>query len=525
MVKLNITDNMNQSIIKGRFSPPPAGRLKLLKIMALQILVLTLAWSASAQYYAILRSFGPGAVNPATGAYTNADGDDPVADLVISGQTVYGTALGGGTNGSGTIFKMNFDGSGFAVLHHFLRGTTNASDVFTNGDGQSPHGRLILNNDTLYGTTTYGGLYGGGTVFRVDTNGNHFTVLKQFQTTGSEGAYPYAGVLLPGPNVVIGETSLDGAGGGLGTVFQMDTNGNNVVVLHEFSSYATNGSEPFGALVQSGNTVYGTTYSGGTNGTGTVFRMNTNGANFALLKSFSALVVNTNGDGAYPRAGLILSGGVLYGTAYSGGVFSNGVAFRINTDGSGFTNIHSFSGTTVSFGGGYNVDGANPASRLTLVGNALYGTTPSGSDREGNIFSVNTDGGNFLPLRAFGATIPYDGIVSMAGLALSGAMFFGTTEFGGTNGTGTVFAYRWDNVPPVSIAQTGTNVILSWPTDTQSNANNFTFTLQSTPQLGPNPAWTNVTNAPGFNPFIGIGWNVLTNPATGPMKFFRLSPY
>ena len=516
---------MSRPGYETRYFPRLVPRWPFPGLLALQVLAAIVAWPAQAQYYAVLKSFGPGAVNPATGAYTNADGDDPVAEVIISGQTLYGATQGGGTNGSGTLFKVNFDGGGFAVLHHFLAGTTNASGVFTNGDGQGPRGRLSLNNDTLYGTATFGGIYGGGTVFRVDTNGNHFTVLKQFQSSGADGAYPYTGVLLPGNDEVMGETSLDGSGGGLGTFFQMDTNGNNFVVLHQFSSYPTNGTQPYGTLVQSGNTVYGTTYSGGTNDTGTLFKVNTNGANFALLKSFSPLVDNTNSDGAYPRAGLILSGGVLYGTAYSGGVSSNGVVFRINTDGSGFTNLHSFSGTTVSYGSGYNSDGANPVSRLALVGNNLYGTAKSGSASEGNIFSVNTDGSNFLSLRAFGATIPDDGTQPMAGLALSGAMFFGTTEFGGSNYTGTVYAYRWDNVPPVSIARTGTNVILSWPTDTRSNANNFIFTLQATPQLAPNPSWTNVTNAPTFNPFIGVGWNVLTNPAAGTMKFFRLSPY
>lgn len=135
-----------------------------------------LAGRSEAQFNAILKSFGPGAINAATGAYTNADGTDPVAELVVSGKTLYGAASGGGTNGSGTIFKLNFDGTGFTVLHHFSLGRINSSDVFTNADGQQPQGRLFLQNDTLYGTATYGGLYGNGTIFRVDTNGNHFTV-------------------------------------------------------------------------------------------------------------------------------------------------------------------------------------------------------------------------------------------------------------------------------------------------------------------------------------------------------------
>lgn len=505
-----------------RLSPAFAWLPPFLKFLALPVLALILTVPAHAQYNAILKDFGPGAVNSVTGAYTNADGTDPVASLIISGHTLYGAALGGGTNGSGTIFKVNFDGTGFAVLHHFAVGKVNSSSVFTNADGQEPQGRLLLTNATLYGTTAFGGLYGGGTVFRVDTNGNNFNVLQQFQSTATGGAYPYTGLLLPAADVIIGENFLDGSGGGLGTIFRMDTNGNNFSVIHVFNSSPTNGAQPYGTLIQAGNTVYGTTYSGGTNNTGTVFKMNTNGTSFSLLKSFSPLLNNTNADGAYPRADLILSGNVLYGTTYSGGVSSNGVVFRINTDGSAFTNLHSFSGMT---GTGYNTDGANPASRLTLVGSTLYGTSSAGSAGYGNIFSVNTDGSNFLSLRAFGVTIPYDGNRPMAGLTLAGAMFFGTTEFGGSNDTGAVFAYRWDNVPPVTVARTGTNVILSWPTDTQANSNNFNFMLQSSPQLGAGAAWADVTNPTTFNPYIGIGWNVLTNPATGTMKFYRLSSY
>jgi len=495
----------------------------LLKRVVLSILAVMLAGRAQAQYYAILKSFSPGAINGVTGAYTNADGIDTVAEVLISGQTLYGVASGGGTNGSGTVFKLNFDGTGFKVLHHFSLAKTNASDVATNADGSGPQGRLFLQNATLYGTAAYGGLYGDGTVFRVDTNGNNFTVIKFFQNS-PDGAYPYTGVLLPDPDVVIGETSLGGSGGGLGTLFRMDTNGNNYAIIHEFNSYPTNGVQPWGTLVQSGTNVYGTTYAGGTNLTGTIFRVNTNGSSFEVLKSFSALVLNTNSDGAYPRAGLILSSNLLYGTTFSGGVFSNGVVFRINTDGSGFTNLHSLAATTGSFGSQYNLEGANPAGRLVLAGSTLYGTTRDGSAGEGNIFSVNTDGSDYYYLRAFGATIPYDGSVSMAGLTLSGAMLFGTTEFGGTNDTGTVFAFRWDNIPPVSIARTGTNVVLTWPTDTQYNSNSFNFVLQSTPQLSANPSWSDVTNPPTFNPFIGTAINVVTNPAAG-AKFYRLSSY
>jgi len=74
--------------------------------------------------------------------------------------------------------------------------------------------------------------------------------------------------------------------------------------------------------------LYGTTKYGGNGGSGTVFRLNTNGTGFAALYSFTTtdVVTGTNRDGAHPVSGLILAGGVLYGTASAGGTAGNGTA-------------------------------------------------------------------------------------------------------------------------------------------------------------------------------------------------------
>src|SRR5258706_9545402 len=64
---------------------------------------------------------------------------------------------------------------------------------------------------------------------------------------------------------------------------------------------------------------------------------------FTTLHSFTALLgPGTNSDGASPYAGLILSGNTLYGTTSDGGSSVWGTVFRVNTDGTGFTNLHSF---------------------------------------------------------------------------------------------------------------------------------------------------------------------------------------
>ena len=88
----------------------------------------------------------------------------------------------------------------------------------------------------------------------------------------------------------------------------------------------------------------------------------------ATAQTFTTLYSFTGGsDGAYPDAGLILSGNTLYGTAYDGGSSGNGTVFAVNTDGTGFTNLYSFTRLADS-------DGANPAAGLILSGNTLYGT-------------------------------------------------------------------------------------------------------------------------------------------------------
>src|SRR5206468_2874221 len=132
-------------------------------------------------------------------------------------------------------------------------------------------------------------------------------------------------------------------------------------------------------LVLSGSTLYGTTSGGGGSGYGTVFKINTNGTGFTNVHNF------IYSDGAYPLAGLILSGNILYGTAYGGGNSGNGVVFKVSTDGTGFTNLYSFTGPSPP----NNDGGANPAAGLNLSGNTLYGTTVGGgSAGNGTVFNV-----------------------------------------------------------------------------------------------------------------------------------------
>jgi uncharacterized repeat protein (TIGR03803 family) len=123
------------------------------------------------------------------------------------------------------------------------------------------------------------------------------------------------------------------------------------MTLHSFPSiYATvyqhnnDGANPYAGFILAGNILYGITYKCGSGGNGEVFKINQDGTGFTTLHSFTVGtgddVYTTNSDGANPYAGLILSGNTLYGTATAGGLNGNGTVFAVNTDGTGFTNLH-----------------------------------------------------------------------------------------------------------------------------------------------------------------------------------------
>lgn len=390
--------------------------------------------------------------------FTNAvDGANPLAGLTLSDGVLYGTTVNGGSFGMGTVFRVNTNGAGFAVLKNF------------EGDGANPVATLALEAGTLYGTTTNGGS-SYGTVFKLSTNGSGFTVLKQF--TWSDGAQPYASLLLS-EGVLYGTTF---AGGSMdaGTVFKLNMDGTGFMVLKELT--VSDGLNPRAGLTLSGNVLYGTTSAGGNAEAGTIFKLNTDGTDFQVVyqdffdaidgylsssltlegnvfygttssrnpsgegsvfkvnsdgTGYSILKMLSRSEGANPQAALVLSSGVLYGTTASGGIVGQGTVFKVNTDGSDFTVLKhcAFS------------DALNPRAGVTHVGTLIYGTTYSGgSAGKGTIFQLNSDGTGYTVLKNFTGS---DGANPQASLTVSSAVLYGTTANGGSGG-GTAFRMNAD---------------------------------------------------------------------------------
>jgi uncharacterized repeat protein (TIGR03803 family) len=440
----------------------------------------------AAQTFATLHNF------TTTVSLTNSDGANPIAGLILSDNTLYGAARIGGNSSQGTVFAVNTDGTGFTNLHTFP-----ALVSSTNSEGATPYTTLVLSGSILYGATRFGGSGSNGTVFAINTNGSGFTNLHTFNSA-TDGAGPVGGLLLAG-NTLYGGTTTGGPLGA-GTVFAINTNGTGFTNLHNFIN-GSEGANLQSRLILSGSTLYGTALTGGTFGAGTVFALKTNGTGFAILHTFTGNT--TNSDGQLSFGGLVLSGNLLYGTARSGGASAKGTVYAVSTNGTGFTNLHSFTGISGALS--TNSDGANPQCVLILSNNILYGTTQVGGVLGGGtVFAINLDGTGFTNLHNF-AGFPNEGSTSLSGLILSSNTLYGTTSAGGSSINGTVFSLSLP-LPQLTIIRSGTNVILSWATNAAG------FTLQSAPAV--TGTFTNIIPA-ATSPF--------TNPIAGVQRFFRLS--
>jgi uncharacterized repeat protein (TIGR03803 family) len=278
------------------------------------------------------------------------DGIWPEAGLTQDAAgNLYGTTYEGGANtsvngltvGGGTVFKVDTTGNE-SVLYSFCSvGGGNCTD------GIWPEAGLIQDAaGNLYGTTTEGGANDYGTVFKVDTTGNE-SVLYSFCSVGggncTDGWTPVAGLIQDAAGNLYGTTS-DGWGGG-GRVFRLTPPAQpsgtwTETVLYSFCSAANcaDGSRPVAGLIQdaAGN-LYGTTYEGGANtsvnggtGGGTVFKVDTTGNETVLYSFCSVLKKRACTDGWEPVAGLIQdAAGNLYGTTNYGGKYNDGTVFKL----------------------------------------------------------------------------------------------------------------------------------------------------------------------------------------------------
>lgn len=195
----------------------------------------------------------------------------PLGDLLLDGTTLYGTTNYGGQGSStsvystfGAVFRVNLDGTGYTILHSFVPSIDGAHPV----GGLVKIGNTLYGAATDGGSSNANGATGNGVIYRVNIDGTGYALLHVF-SGGLDGADPQAGLVAIG-NVLFGTTAPQGAGNGSGTLFKLNADGTGYAVLHNFTG-GPGGGSPIGGLARSGPVLYGTALLGGTNGLGTVF--------------------------------------------------------------------------------------------------------------------------------------------------------------------------------------------------------------------------------------------------------------
>jgi uncharacterized repeat protein (TIGR03803 family) len=237
---------------------------------------------------------------------------------------IYGTTSAGGTYNGGIAYQLTNSGSGWAenVMHNF------GVDL----DGLTPYRSVLIfdHAGNIYGTTYFGGAIDAGTVFQVTPSGSGWTetVIHSFMD-GSDGRFPYSGLIMDQSGNFFGTTTDAGTGGG-GVVFELTPSGGgwNYSVIYSLTGTLGDSCGPAWALVMDGQgNLYDTTECGGAHGVGNVFKLTNNGGSW----TYTSLYDFTGGnDGGYPVSGVTFdASGNLYGTTYYGGTSNAGVVWKI----------------------------------------------------------------------------------------------------------------------------------------------------------------------------------------------------
>jgi uncharacterized repeat protein (TIGR03803 family) len=230
----------------------------------------------------------------------NSIGDESHSCFVVANDILYGMTAAGGDEGEGVIFSFNPatptptptgtptpTPANFQTLLFFMCASF----------GKEPHGRLTLdpNGTTLYGMTRKGGEHHFGVVFSIDTSGNNYTVLHDFAGGDSDGATSDHGYVVQSGHHLYGMTTNDGHHDD-GVIFKLNIDDQSFHLLHRFGETHHDGKNPYGSLPLVGDKLYGTTANGGDNDLGTVFVINTDGNNYQRLYSFSGQTNNEDGS-------------------------------------------------------------------------------------------------------------------------------------------------------------------------------------------------------------------------------------
>lgn len=318
---------------------------------------------------------------------TAQDGIGPTGPLLITRHGIFGTASAGAnfSCGCGEVFKLSSSNGGktwtYRILHRFTPrqlGSTPIAGLVADGTGM------------MYGTTSAGGRYGAGIVYRIGPSGGY---RKLWDLRGNFNGGPQSELVIGKDGWLYGTTF----GGGLyneGTIFRISKSGGGFKTLYNFKGVnrpgnSSDGAQPDGRIaVGPDGTLYGTTAFGGSpSGYGTAWSFKPSGAGgtYRQLYIFGS-------PGNIPHGGVVLGPfGKLYGPAAGGGGFQSGAIYSLTRPTTGttwrYTLMHSFKGRSPG--------GDIPYAGIVIRGRTIFGTNLQG----GNLIRCNNGCGTVFKLK------------------------------------------------------------------------------------------------------------------------------
>ncbi len=294
--------------------------------------------------------------------FDKSDGYAPIGNLVEGEDKIFGIASEGG-KGFGVIFSINKDGSNYTKIHEFDQ-----------NNYHNPREGLVIYENELYGSTAFGGTYGYGGIFKIKTDGLDYTEIRDFQSSEINARI----------TTLLGN-KLWGNHSGIffkGAVFSINLDGSDFQNIFDFNG--TNGDLIVGKYLHFNNKLWGVTRYGGENNLGVIFSIDPAGNNFEIVHHFDGI------NGSNPSDALVLFGEELWGTTHRGGAENRGTVYRIDDEGI-YEVVYSFS----------NEVGVWPQAALVENYGTLYGTTRSSGGGSGSLYKIDPETLNFTKITAF----------------------------------------------------------------------------------------------------------------------------
>lgn len=308
----------------------------------------------------------------------------------------------------GSIFKINSDGTGFAMVH-----------AFDSINGMYPQGSLCLApNNKLYGMTSAGGSTNFGVVFKMDPVSGTFTKLLDFNNTNGGAAW--------GSFMLANDGKLYAGTGN--NIIRLDPSTDIVTPVYTLTIAGGYGITDKLIQYTQNNKLFGLCAYGGANGKGTLFSFNILTNQYTKEYDFIAA------EGSTPYGTLCeATDGNFYGLARDGGISNYGAFFRFNPASNAYTKLLDFNTT----------NGQWPWNSVIQTSpSKLYGMTGSGGSMgQGLIFSYDINTNTYADVYDFDiftGSLPWGSFIKAAN-----GFLYATTGLGGNQFAGTVFKFDY----------------------------------------------------------------------------------